>query len=311
MRPANAIGWAGVVVVTLASSFMAFWGVNEAFHEGWCAPTLWMRLLQLVAYLSPATVLCALTVLGLTWPRGGATLFVLVGVTVGVLIIVDRAKFGLFLTAILTVVPVLTGLLFLVGRPTPKRLANALSVGVPLLIIIGFGAEPVLRVSTRFDDGDRGARLVKGNGITLLWAPAGPGWSRDGIVSWDEAVARARRLTEDGTALADEPQDIWRLPSREEIVRSLTRGNLNAGGTWDVLSGRPSYARRPDKESPLWDPISPLIYLWTADEVSKDRAWIVVYHGGVFAKPKAIGSPSNGFRAVRSPPVEQERPVTL
>ena len=51
----------------------------------------------------------------------------------------------------------------------------------------------------------------------------------------------------------------------------------------------------------LWDPYAPLIYLWTAEEASAERAWIVVYHGGVFAKPKAVGSPSFGFRAVREP----------
>ena len=301
----HAIGWCAVALVTLASSFWAFWGVNEAFHEGWCKPYLWMRLLQLAAYLGPSMVLCALTALSVRWPRAGATLFVLVSVTIGALIIADNAHFGLFTSTILTVLPALVGLLFFFGRPTPRFVAYAVSVGIPLVIILVFGAEPLARVSTRFDDGDRGVRLVEGNGITLLWAPAGPGWTRDGLVTWDDAIARARRLTEDGTALADEPQDIWRLPSREEIVRSLTRGNRNAGGTWDALSERPSYTRRPDKESPLWDPISSLIYLWTADEASKDRAWIVVYHGGVFAKPKALGSSSNGFRAVRRPPVEQ------
>lgn len=303
-RSRNVVGWTGVVLVTLASSFWAYWGVNEAFHEGWLKPHLWMRLLQLLAYLSPAIVLCALTVLALRWPRAGATLYVLVGVTIGVLILATGAKFGLFLTTVLALVPILVGLPFFFGCPVPKRAAYALSVGLPLLIIIGFGVEPVFRVSTRFDYGDRGARLVEGNGVTFLWAPAGSGWTRNGLVGWEDAIERARHLTEDGTLLADEPQDIWRLPTREEVVRSLTRGGQNAGGTWDRESERPSYACRPDKESPLWDPYGPLIYLWTAEEASEDRAWIVVYHGGVFAKPKAVGSPSFGFRAVLEPPEE-------
>jgi hypothetical protein len=303
MKAANGIGWGAVVLVSLASGLWAFWGINEAFHEGWCKPHLWMRLLQLLAYLSPATVLCTLTVLGIRWPRVGATMFVVVGAVIAALIIWGRAKFGLFITTTLTVVPALVGLLFLLGRPTPKRAAYAVAIGIPLLIVIGFGAEPVVRVNSRFDDGDRGARLVEGNGVALLWAPAGPGWTRDGLVGWDEAVRRARHLTEDGTALADTPQDVWRLPSREEIVRSLTRGGRNAGGKWDAQSQRPSYERRPDKESPLWDQYAPLIYLWTEEEESQQRAWIVVYHGGVYAKPKAVGSPSFGFRAVREPPV--------
>jgi hypothetical protein len=302
MNTKNIVGWVAVVLVTAVASFWAFWGVNEAFHEGWCKPLLWMRLLQVLAYLSPASMLAMLTVLAIRWPRVGMTLFVLVGVTIAGLIVYVGAKFGLFITTAFTAVPVAVGLLFLWGRPRPKRAAYVLAAGLPLLIVLGFGAEPAVRVSRRFDDGDRGARVVEGNGVTLLWAPAGPGWTRGGLVSWSEAVDRARHLNEAGTALADEPQDIWRLPTREEVVRSLTRGNLNAGGTWDAQTGQASYERRPDKESPLWDPYAPLIYLWTAEEESKDNAWIVVYHGGVFAKLKAVGSPSFGFRAVREPP---------
>jgi hypothetical protein len=297
----NLLGWVGVVLVTLASSYWAFWGVIEAFHEGWCMPSLGKRLLQVLAYLGPAIVLCGLTFLGLRWPRLGGTVFILVGLVIGSLIIYDRANFGTVITALLTVVPALIGLVFLFGRPRPKRLAYAISLGIPVLITIGFGVEPVFRVSTRFDDGDRTARLIEGNGVTLLWAPAGPGWTRDGLASWDEAVDRARHLTEDGTAIADDPQDIWRLPTREEIVRSLTRGGQNAGGTWDAESQQPTYDRRPDKESPLWDSYAPLIYLWTSEEVDADHAWIIVYHGGAFTKPKRIGSPSFGFRAVRKP----------
>jgi hypothetical protein len=166
--------------------------------------------------------------------------------------------------------------------------------------------EPVYRVSTRFDDGNRGARLVHGNGVALLWAPAGPGWSRDGNVTWSDAQRRVRYLTADGRDRADEPQNIWRLPTREELVRSLTRHNHNAGGVWDEARQRATYNIRPDKETPLWDPYAPLIYLWTADEVDAQRVWIVVYHGGVYAHPKNLGSSSHGFRAVRDPPAELE-----
>lgn len=43
------LGWTAVGFGTLAASFWAFWGTIEAFHEGWCKPSLWMRLLQLLA----------------------------------------------------------------------------------------------------------------------------------------------------------------------------------------------------------------------------------------------------------------------
>ncbi len=115
------------------------------------------------------------------------------------------------------------------------------------------------------------------------------------------SVRRARHLTEDGTALADTILDIWRLPSREEIVRSMTRGGRNAGGIWDVLRHRPTHDSRPDKESPLWDQYAPLIYLWTAEEESEQRAWIAVYHGGAYLQHL-----SNFHSSIRPTQVRQD-----
>jgi hypothetical protein len=301
MKAANIVGWAGVLLTTAVASFWSYWGVNEAFHEGWCKPYLWMRLLQTLAYLSLAIVFCSLAVLSIRWPRLGAILYALVGLGILTWIIKTGARFPLVLSSLLTLIPILFGLLFLIGRPLPRRLAYAISIGFPVVLVVGFGTEPVIRISTRYDDGDREERLVQGNGVSLLWAPDGPGWSRQGLVSWDEAMRRARHLTEDGKNLADDPQNVWRLPSREELVRSMTRGGKNAVGTWDPQKQTAKYERRPDKESPLWDPYAPLIYFWTSEEASKESAWIVVYHGGVFTKRKATGSSSLGFRAVRAP----------
>ena len=299
MKATHVVGWMAVLLVTLVSSFWAFWGINEAFHEGWCKPQLWMRCLQVLAYITPATVLCVLTVLALRWPWLGAMLFALVGLTIAVLIVLDGANFGYQTTALLTAIPIGVGLLFFFGRPSPKWLAYRISVGLPLAIILSFGVVHAVTVSTRFDDGDRGERIVEGNGVTLVWAPAGPGWTRRGLIGWEEAAELASRLSEDGKSLADEPLNIWRLPTREEVVCSLTRKNKNAGGQWDADRQQATYDRRPDKESPLWDPFGPLIYLWTSEQESDNRAWIVVYHGGIYAKPKVTGSPSFGFRAVR------------
>ncbi|QDU08691.1 DUF1566 domain-containing protein [Gimesia aquarii] len=299
MRATNFVGWLGVVLVTLAGSFWAFWGIIEAFHEGWCKPLLWMRLLQTAAYLSPAMFFCGFAVIGIRWPRAGAVLFTLLGITIATLIVIDQSRISLAIVLCLTALPILVGCLFLWGRPKPKKAAYLVALGIPVLTLIVSGAEPVIRVSTRIDDGDRGERIVKGQGVTLLWAPAGPGWSREGGVSWSDAKDRVRYLTKDGMSLAKEPQGFWRLPTREEVVCSLTRGNRNAGGKWDKALEQPRYERKPDKESPLWDSLAPLIYLWTAEEADEKQAWIVMYHGGVYAKPKAIGSPSFGFRAVR------------
>ncbi|MCA9014836.1 MAG: hypothetical protein KDA77_05835 [Planctomycetaceae bacterium] len=299
MRITNIIGWIGVVLVTLVASFWAFWGIIEAFHEGWWRPQLVMRLLQTAAYLSPAVIFSGFAVLGIRWPCVGAVLFILLGAVIATLIIIDQSSISIEIVLCLTALPIVGGLLFFFGRPMPESAACIVVVAIPLLTLLGSGAEPVYRVCTRFDDGDRGTRLVKGQGVTLIWAPAGPGWSRDGGVDWNEARERVRYLAEDGLSLTKEPQDFWRLPTREEVVCSLTRGNRNAGGIWDPVRNQPHYERKPDKESPVWDPYAPLIYLWTADEANERRAWIVVYHGGIYAKNKNLASPSIGFRAVR------------
>ncbi|MEN1679961.1 MAG: hypothetical protein AAGJ46_10230 [Planctomycetota bacterium] len=175
-----------------------------------------------------------------------------------------------------------------------------------MAVAIVCGAEPAWRVAGRFDDGDRGARMLplSGDGGSLTWAPAGPGWTRQGAVTWQQARRIAAHLSEDGAELLEEPIGVWRLPTREEAVRSLTRGNRNACGVF--AKDRAPYEVTPDKESPLWDPFAPLIYLSTADEADADRAWIVVYHGGLFTKPKAMGSPSAGLRAVRDPPADED-----
>lgn len=97
----------------------------------------------------------------------------------------------------------------------------------------------------------------------------------------------------------DTRQDIWRMPTTDELVRSLVRRGANAGCAWDGDEGRPSCEVRPDKETPLWDPRSRVIYYWTADEADEGRAYFVVYHGAVAAIPKFTGMGSRGYRCVQ------------
>jgi hypothetical protein len=42
-----------------------------------------------------------------------------------------------------------------------------------------------------------------------------------------------------------------------------------------------SYAVTPDKESPLWNDRSPVIYWWTATEIDTERGFMIVYDGKV------------------------------
>lgn len=61
------------------------------------------------------------------------------------------------------------------------------------------------------------------------------------------------------------------------------------------------YKEKPDKESPIWDVHSQVIYYWTADtSISDDsKAYIIVYHGGIFAKQKSNHISSLSFRAIK------------
>jgi hypothetical protein len=203
-------------------------------------------------------------------------------------------------------------------------------------------------ILTRYDDSNRDARWVQGNGVALVWAPAGPGWSAGfgpsqaagrllpgANLSWDaiatygvdpvgygvkpgyqgrhatgsdmQSTGLCRYLSADGTRLVSEPQDIWRMPTTDEIVRSLVRRGQNARCSWDGTSDHADCRVQPNKDSPLWDPDASPIYYWSADEQGPDMAWYVPYTGGGFYggaidyQPKSWGNPRHGFRCVREP----------
>ena len=81
----------------------------------------------------------------------------------------------------------------------------------------------------------------------------------------------------------------------------MMRHGRNAGGKWDRRAGAASYLTRPDKESPLWNIHSKVIYWWTATEVDIDRAYIIVYDGKVWPRRKSARYGYLGFRGVKAP----------
>jgi hypothetical protein len=304
-RRMQVCGWIALAISTVIAGLWAFWGTLECFHEGWWAATLGGRLLQALAYHTILLVSLAMLALAIRWPRFGAVVYFLLGLAFSWLIFRGRWA-DLDLAALLSWLPVTVmvvgvGFLWWFGRPRPLRLAYWLALGLPLLVSLICAVEPVWRIAHRVDDGIRTARLVEGNGVSLVWAPAGPGWVRDAehACSWAEARDRCARLNDNGTRLLDEPQNIWRLPTVDEAVRSLTRGGENAGGVWDAAAQRATYNMQPDKESPLWDSYAETIYWWTATEVDDEHAWRIVYNGSTWALPKDLGMGSQGFRAVR------------
>lgn len=336
----------------LVTGFWTFWGVVEMFHEGWYQPFEWLF------FLLPAIVCLALTLVALTWPRLGGWLLIVIGGAFYAWALRSAAtRYGLTVGAALSWLPasgllVVVGALFLVeGRrkrraetpPDPRwwrrHLRYLIAAGVPLVLGIGLAVEPAIRVAGRVDDGERGERVIEGNGVTLVWAPAGPGWvtapdtptwneialyglepmgfdgkrnGHDGQCDKDSDVGCATPddlqrvnvcayLSEDGRRLMDEAQHIWRMPTTDELVRSLVRHGVNAGCTWTGESGRQVCDVRPDKETPLWDPTAPVIYYWSADEASASEAHRVAYNGTVYPLRKYAGLGSCGYRCVREP----------
>lgn len=289
------LGWIAVGVSTAVLSFWAFWGIIENFHEGWYYPSIWMNLgLMLAQYLSPVLIFMGVTVLSIFWPRAGAVLHWLLAL----LAIWFFQAFSNAATFLLILPLFGLGALHWFGRPQPRRTALLIVLGVPMLILIISGIQPALRVAQRVDDGDRSVRYVEGSGVALYWAPEGPGWPGVGG-DWFDAQEVCRYLSEDGLTLTRVSQEIWRLPTVEEAVRSMTRHGQNSRGGWDAGTARAAYELTPDKESPLWNVHSQVIYWWTASEIDDGHAYIIAYDGRVWPRSKELGPDNFGFRCVK------------
>jgi len=290
-------GWIAVGFSTAIVCFWAFWGILENFHEGWYYASLLSNVgLMFIQYLGPMLIFMCVALISVSWPRFGAVLHV-------ILALLAVWFFQAFTNpgTLLLIVPLIgIGILYWFGRPRPRRIAISLIIGLPILVLIVSGIEPVLRVSQRFDDGNLQARLVRGNGLNLIWAPDGPGWPRTGA-DWHEAQQVCQHLREDGLNLSPGPQHIWRLPTVDEAVRSMARHAQNSGGVWDAGNAKANYRTTPDKESPLWNVHSQVIYWWTATQVGDEHAYIIVYDGKVWPRAKPLGPAYLGFRCVKSP----------
>jgi hypothetical protein len=290
-------GWTAVAISTIVTCFWAFWGIVENFHEGWYYQS-WMSNLGLMItqYLSPMLLFLTVTLIAIYWPRIGSLLHLFLALVAGWFF--EAAANPVLFILIAPLVGL--GALYWFGRPQPRRIAAFLAAGLPLLVLVISGIEPVLRVSQRLDDGNLQAKLVIGNGVSLVWAPEGPGWPRSGA-NWYEAQQVCDQLGEEGLNRESGPQGNWRLPTVEELVRSMTRNNKNSGGAWDAVSSTATYTTRPDKESPLWNIHSQVIYWWTATEIDDEHAYIIVYDGKVWPRSKLLSQAYLGFRCVKDP----------
>ena len=290
-------GWVAVGISTLFSCLWAFWGSIENFHEGWFHREWYLNVrLALVQYLPWMFLPMAAGLVGL-WRRWPGLLVHLALAATAVALFGWRLRAGMALIAM----PLAgLGALYLFGRAQPVSWARRLLITLPLLTSLVSGAYPAWRVFTRPPEVDLESHRLAANGIDLIWAPAGPGWPDSGF-AWAEAQRRCAYLSDDGASLADTPQQIWRLPTVDEAVRSQVFRGANAGGVWDIATHTARYRVMPDKEAPLWNRYSQVIYWWTADEASTTHAYRVVYDGLVNAVPKSWGPAYLACRCVKSP----------
>lgn len=291
------VGWIAVGLSLAITCFWAFWGIVENFHEGWYLESLLSNLgLMFVQYLSPMLVFMTVMLLSITWPRFGAVLHILLAVLVAWFFQALTHAVAWFLIAPLVGI----GVLYAYGCPRPRKVALSLALGLPILTLVLSGLGPALRVSRRYNDGNLGARLVRGYGVELIWAPDGPGWPRTGT-DWYGAQQACQHLARDGLTSAPAPQHIWRLPAVDEAVRSMAHHGVNSRGEWDPGTTQATYTTTPGKESPLWNVHSQVIYWWTATEVDQGRAYIIVYDGKVWPRAKEFSPAYLGFRCVKQP----------
>jgi len=288
-----AIGWVAVGGSVLIACFWAFWGSIEAFHEGWYSRSLWANItLTMVQYLGPMVLFVAAAAASLKWPSVGATFHFGLAVFALFFFHIGAGRLLIALPLIL-----LSGGYWF-GRPQPQRRALWLVVTLPLFTAVVCGAGPAWRVAHRVDDGNYGMRRIAGNGVDLTWAPEGPGWPEHGA-NWFEAARACNYLEQDGKTVAATPQEIWRLPTAEEGVRSMVRHGRNAGGRLDPDARmKASYQTQPDKETPLWNPHSMIIYWWTSTELNGNRALRVTYNGWVNELPKTVRAGDLAYRCV-------------
>ena len=292
-------GWIAVALNCAVSCTWAVWGSVENFHEGWFSKTLLANLLWSLLYLSGAILWTVLGVVAIKWPRVGSVGVLFAGTAFGIFFL--KILTHITLIAILSWLPFmggfgLIGLLWWFGTPEPKGWAIFASVGLPLLAFAICAAEPVYRISHRFDDHYRGARVIKGNGVELVWAQEGPGWPDKGV-GYADAEQRCRKLSLNGETLAATPQNIWRLPTVEEIARSMTRRGQNSGGYWDPSRNIARFKVMPDKEAPLWNPNSGVIYWWTGSLDAKGSVYRMVFDGNVGPLSKSFKMDSQIGRA--------------
>lgn len=290
------VGWGAVAVSTALACFWAMWGAIENFHEGWYFREWYRNVgLALVQYLPWMFIPMAAALAGIWRPWAG--LIVHLAIAGGAVVLFGLDSFGgRFVAAPIA----LLGVLYAYGRPAPRAWARQALVALPLVTAIVSGAYPAWRALTRPSTVDAGPWHVTRGDLDIVWAPLGPGWGHG--VSWAEANRRCAHLGPDGGELTPAAANIWRLPTIDDAARSMTYRGRDVGGRWDGQASGATFRVQPDKEAPLWNPFSHVIYLWTATERDDQSAYFIAYNGGAYARRKGLSPAYQGYRCVKAGP---------
>jgi len=183
-------GWIGTGLITFLNAIWLYWGLGEAFYEGWGVPeTPWFL------FLAIGFAAIILSVVTIKFPYFGGGLLIAAGLFFAIWWLIPGIKTGfyslsvalerLFLSGGFTIV----GILFILDAIyNPKKdlsekpwyirnLRLILTIGIPLLVLIIVFSVNLPVVLTRIDDGNRSSRRIVGYKVDLIWAPEGPGWN--------------------------------------------------------------------------------------------------------------------------------------
>jgi hypothetical protein len=286
------IAYVAAVLSLIIIGLWSYWGINEAFHEGWYYTSLWQNIsLTFIQYLSVPIAFLFITLVSLHHKRIGAALFIVSGIFAFFFFNSNAGRTLICIPLLLFA----AGYYF--GEFKHKQIVSYSFIAVFLLQILIIGVPQLIRVENRLNDHNFGLRIIAENGVNLSWAPEGIGFPLKGT-DWETAKDICARLNADGAELEEKELNIWRLPTREELVRSLTKKNINSGGSINE-EGIAEYKINPDKETPLWNPNSQVIYYWTNEAKNEKYAYLVAYNGFILSRAKASGAYYQGYRCVK------------
>lgn len=291
-------GIVAVMICTAIAELWSIWGAIENFHEGWYRRSLVQNLLlAAVQYWIWPIAFALLGVLAIRKPKIGAVLFACIGILLNVFLFGFRNSAGVEL---ILVPCLILAVLFWFSAFPRRALAIWACAGLPILTIVAISLPLGWKVAHRITAIQDQPLVWQTGSETLVWAPPGPGWSAGGE-SYQVAVDTCSHLAPNGRTIGAKALNLWRLPTVEEAVHALDRGGQPAGCQYTGKPGFQDCRTEPDKEAPLWDPYSPVIYWWSATDDARGRNLRVAYNGYVLPVSKR-GEGSTGFRAVRTAP---------